>query len=294
MNKGDNKISRENETGSRLRRLAVLCAEEPLGTIGVLLLLALVLCAIAAPLLTSRDPISTAILNVFKPPSHDFWFGTDQLGRDVWSRVIYGSRTSLIVGIGAVGLASILGGLLGIFSGLIGGKIDNIIQRFMDALMAMPAIVLAILVMAILGTSITNTILAISLAYFPRVNRLTRSTAVVLRESLFVESAKVAGASKLRIGLFHIMPNCIGPWLVYASALLGTAFLAEATLSFLGLGVPPPTPSWGRDLSENMTRFELAPWLCIFPGLGISMAVFAANFIGDSARNLLDPRLKKA
>jgi peptide/nickel transport system permease protein len=232
-------------------------------------------------------------MNVFKAPSGNFWFGTDQLGRDVWSRFIYGSRTSLLVGLGAVGLASVLGGLVGIFSGLIGGRVDNYLQRFMDALMAMPAIVLAILIMAVLGTSIQNTILAIALAYFPRVNRLTRSTTVVLRENLFVESATVAGASKLRIGLYHILPNCIGPWLVYSSALLGTAFLAEATLSFLGLGVPPPTPSWGRDLSENMNRFELAPWLCIFPGIGISMAVFAANFIGDSARNLLDPRLKK-
>jgi peptide/nickel transport system permease protein len=294
MNNSDVKIPQDQKTGNRIRRLGVLCMEEPLGTIGVFLLLALLFLAIGAPLITSRDPVSTSILNVFKAPSQDYWFGTDQLGRDVWTRFIYGSRTSLLVGLSAVGLASVLGGLIGIFSGLIGGKLDNIIQRFMDALMAMPAIVLAILVMAVLGTSIINTIIAIALAYFPRVNRLTRSTAVVLRESLFVESAKVAGASKLRIGLKHIMPNCIGPWLVYASALLGTAFLAEATLSFLGLGVPPPTASWGRDLSENMNRFEMAPWLCIFPGLGISMAVFAANFIGDSARNLLDPRLKKA
>jgi ABC-type dipeptide/oligopeptide/nickel transport system permease subunit len=294
MNNSDVKIPQDQKTGNRIRRLGVLCMEEPLGTIGVFLLLALLFLAIGAPLITSRDPVSTSILNVFKAPSQDYWFGTDQLGRDVWTRFIYGSRTSLLVGLSAVGLASVLGGLIGIFSGLIGGKLDNIIQRFMDALMAMPAIVLAILVMAVLGTSIINTIIAIALAYFPRVNRLTRSTAVVLRESLFVESAKVAGASKLRIGLIHIMPNCIGPWLVYASALLGTAFLAEATLSFLGLGVPPPTASWGRDLSENMNRFEMAPWLCIFPGLGISMAVFAANFIGDSARNLLDPRLKKA
>jgi peptide/nickel transport system permease protein len=291
MNSAD--TSQRQGDGNWMRKVTGLCMEEPLGAIGVLLLFMLLFCAIGAPLFTSRDPISTSIMNVFKAPSGNFWFGTDQLGRDVWSRFIYGSRTSLLVGFGAVGLASVLGGLVGIFSGLIGGRVDNYLQRFMDALMAMPAIVLAILIMAVLGTSIQNTILAIALAYFPRVNRLTRSTTVVLRENLFVESATVAGASKLRIGLYHILPNCIGPWLVYSSALLGTAFLAEATLSFLGLGVPPPTPSWGRDLSENMNRFELAPWLCMFPGLGISMAVFAANFIGDSARNLLDPRLKK-
>jgi peptide/nickel transport system permease protein len=281
------------EEKHRVKRFMWLALDEPLGVLGVLLLLALVLCAVAAPLLVSKDPISTSMLKVFKPPSSEFWFGTDQLGRDVWSRFIYGSRTSLVVGLGAVALASLVGGLVGIFSGLIGGRLDNYLQRFMDALMAMPPIVLAILIMAVLGTSLFNTVLAIAVAYFPRINRLTRSTAVVLRESLFVESAKVAGASKLRISLYHIMPNCVSPWLVYASALLGTAFLAEATLSFLGLGVPPPTPSWGRDLSENMNRFEFAPWLCIFPGLGISMAVFAANFVGDSLRNILDPRLKK-
>ena len=287
------KAKRKTQMKNRIQRLAALSREEPLGVIGVILLLGLVILSMAAPLLTSKDPITTSIPNVFKPPSNKFWFGTDQLGRDVWSRFVYGSRTSLVVGIGAVLLASIAGGLLGIFSGLMGGKVDLYLQRFIDVLLAMPAIVLAILIMAILGSSVINTVLAIALAYFPRINRLTRSTAVVLRESLFVESAKVAGASKFRISLHHIAPNCIAPWLVYASALLGTAFLAEATLSFLGLGIPPPTPSWGRDLSENLTRFEFAPWLCIFPGIGISMAVFAANFLGDSLRNILDPRLKR-
>jgi peptide/nickel transport system permease protein len=277
-----------------VRRLLTFGMEEPLGLLGILLLLGLITVAIAAPGLTSKDPTTTTISKVFRPPSSEFWFGTDQLGRDVWSRFVYGSRTSLIVGIGAVALASLVGGLLGIFSGLMGGKVDLYLQRFVDALLAMPAIVLAILIMAVLGSSVINTVLAIAVAYFPRINRLTRSTAVVLRESLFVESARVAGASTLRISLYHIAPNCIAPWLVYASALLGTAFLAEATLSFLGLGVPPPTPSWGRDLSENLTRFEFAPWLCIFPGVGISLAVFASNFLGDSLRNVLDPRLKKA
>jgi len=284
----------KNETKRKrwIQKLVVLVMEEPLGAVGVLLLIGLLTLALASPLLTHRDPVTTTISKVFRPPSSEFWFGTDQLGRDVWSRFVYGSRTSLIVGVGSVVLASVAGGLLGIFCGLMGGKVDLYLQRFVDALLAMPAIVLAILIMAVLGSSVFNTVLAIAVAYFPRINRLTRSTAVVLRESLFVESARVAGASKIRISLYHVAPNCIGPWLVYASALLGTAFLAEATLSFLGMGVPPPTPSWGRDLSENLTRFEFAPWLCIFPGVGISMAVFAANFLGDSLRNVLDPRLK--
>lgn len=292
MNKGVKK--KESKTKRQIQKLGFLFLDEPLGTLGAILFLIILSMAIASPLWTDRDPTAVSIPNVFKPPSNEFWFGSDNLGRDVWSRFVYGSRTSLLVGVSSLLMASLAGGMLGIFSGLIGGKVDLMIQRVMDALLGMPAIVLAILIMAVLGTSVFNTILAIAVAYFPRINRLTRSTAVSLRESLFVESAIVAGASKIRISIMHIAPNCIAPWLVYATALLGTAFLAEATLSFLGLGVPPPIPSWGRDLSENLTNFEFAPWLCIFPGLGITMAVFAANFLGDSMRNIFDPRLKKA
>ena len=171
--------------------------------------------------------------------------------------------------------------------------LDSIVQRTADALLIMPAILLAIIIMAVLGTSVVNLIIAVTIPYIPRINRLTRSTANSLRELPFVESAVVAGASKLRITLLHITPNCVAPWLVYASAVLSTAFLAQARLSFLGLGIPPPTAYWGRDISENLTRMEGAPWLVIFPGLGIIMAVFAANFLGDSLRNILDPKLKR-
>jgi peptide/nickel transport system permease protein len=292
MNKGFKK--KESRIKRQIQRLGFLFLDEPLGTFGAVLFLIVISMAVASPLWTDKSPTAVSIPNVFKPPSSEFWFGSDNLGRDVWSRFVYGSRTSLLVGISSILMASLAGGMLGIFSGLIGGKVDLIIQRIMDALLSMPAIVLAILIMAVLGTSVFNTILAIAVAYFPRINRLTRSTAISLRESLFVESAIVAGASKIRISIMHVAPNCIAPWLVYATALLGTAFLAEATLSFLGLGVPPPIPSWGRDLAENLTNFEFAPWLCIFPGLGITMAVFAANFLGDSMRNIFDPRLKKA
>ncbi|MFC1534451.1 ABC transporter permease [Thermodesulfobacteriota bacterium] len=292
MNKETKK--RESNIKRRFQKLGFLFLDEPLGAIGAILFLVLISMAVASPLWTDRSPIEVSISNLFKPPSSEFWFGSDNLGRDVWSRFIYGSRTSLFVGVSSILLASITGGMLGIFSGLIGGRVDLYIQRIMDALLGMPAIVLAILIMAALGTSVMNTILAIAVAYFPRINRLTRSTAVSLRESLFVESAVVAGASKIRISIMHVAPNCVAPWLVYATALLGTAFLAEATLSFLGLGVPPPIPSWGRDLSESLPNFEFAPWLCLFPGLGITMAVFASNFLGDSMRNIFDPRLKKA
>ena len=283
----------ESKNRLRLREVWAFSLREPLGVLGALLLLALVIMAIGAPVWTDKDPVTTSISQAFKPPLSQFWFGTDFLGRDIWSRFVYGSRISLIVAMSGVALASVAGGLLGIFSGLVGGKTDSYIQRFMDSLLAMPAIVLAIIIMAVLGTSLVNVIIAIAIVSFPRVNRITRSTAVSLRESLFIESAVIAGASKWRITIRHIAMNCVAPWLVYCSALLGTAFIAEASLSFLGMGVPPPTPSWGRDLSDNLTRFEFAPWPCIFPGLGISMAVFSANFLGDALRNILDPRLKR-
>jgi peptide/nickel transport system permease protein len=287
------KTKKESKNRLWIRKFWTLSLGEPLGVLGALLFLSMVIIAIGAPMWTHKDPVTTSISQAFKPPFTQFWFGTDHLGRDVWSRFVYGSRISLIVAISAVALASVAGGLLGIFSGLVGGKTDLYIQRFMDSMLAMPAIVLAIIIMAVLGTSLVNVIIAIAIGGFSRINRVTRATAVSLRESLFIESAVIAGASRWRITFHHIAMNCVAPWLVYSSALLGTAFIAEASLSFLGMGVPPPTPSWGRDLSENLTRFEFAPWPCIFPGLGVSLAVFSANFLGDALRNILDPRLKR-
>jgi peptide/nickel transport system permease protein len=289
-NKDVTKSSRK-ESIRKLQRFAI---EQPLGVVGIILFLILIILAIGAPLFATQDPTFTNVSQNYRPPSPQHWFGTDHLGRDVWSRWLYGSRISLLVGLSAVILSSVIGGILGIFSGLTGGKVDMYLQRFMDAWMAIPSIIMAIIIMAALGSSIINVVIAIAATALPRINRLTRSTAISLKESLFVESAKIDGASKWRITLYHVAPNCVAPWLVYASALLGTTFLAEATLSFLGMGIPPPAPSWGRDISESMNRLHMAPWLAIFPGIGISMAVFAANFIGDSVRDVIDPRLKKA
>jgi len=286
-------MEQESKNWLRLRKFWAFGLGEPLGVLGVILVLGLIIMAIGAPIWTDENPVTTHIPQAFESPSGQYWFGTDHLGRDIWSRFVYGSRISLIVASSGVFLASIAGGFLGIFSALVGGKTDSYIQRFMDSLLAMPAIVLAIIIMSVLGTSLVNVIIAIAVVSTPRVNRITRSVAVSVRESLYIESAVIAGASKWRITIRHVAINCVAPWLVYCSALLGAAFLAEASLSFLGMGVPPPTPSWGRDLSENLTRFEFAPWPCIFPGLGISMAVFSANFLGDALRNILDPRLKK-
>jgi peptide/nickel transport system permease protein len=286
-------VGQESKNWLRVRKLWAFCRKEPIGVLGAVLFLGLIVLAVGAPLWAHRDPITTSISKAFKPPFGEFWLGTDQLGRDVWSRFVYGSRISLLVAISSVALASTGGGLFGIFSGLVGGRTDSYLQRFMDSLLAMPALVLAIIIMAVLGTSTINVIIAIAVGGFPRVNRVTRSAAVSLRESLFIESAIIAGASKWRIAIRHIAMNCVAPWLVYSSALLGVAFVAEASLSFLGMGVPPPTPSWGRDLAEGLTRFEFAPWPCIIPGVGISIAVFCANFLGDTLRNILDPRLKR-
>jgi len=276
------------------RKLRVLAKEQPLGVIGVVLFLFMVVVALGAPVFAHQDTAATDMSKIFSPPSSENWFGTDQLGRDMWSRWVYGARLSLIVGLTAVVTASLLGGLMGITSGLIGGKFDLITQRVLDAWLAIPAIVLAIVIMAALGTSLINVIIAIAAVAFPRVNRLTRSTAISLKESLYVESARIDGASKLRIIVTHIAPNCLAPWMVYSTALLGNMILAEATLSFLGLGIPAPAASWGRDIAENINNLHFAPWLAIFPGIGVSLAVFAANFIGDSVRDLVDPRLKKA
>ena len=276
-----------------IRRFLVFCREQPLGALGMFLLAFLILIAIFAPIIAGVNPTYTNITKVLWPPSSEFRIGTDYLGRDMWSRWMYSAQISLTVSMLAVSIATVVGGTIGVWSGFVGGRWDSIIQRLADILMAMPGLVKAIIFMAVFGTSIPNLILAIAINFTPRLNRITRGVAISVKESLFVESARVAGASTLRITLRHVAPNCVAPLLVYSSALLGQAFLAEASLSFLGLGVPPPAPSWGRDLSENVGRLGLAPWLAIFPGVGISLAVFGANFLGDALRNMLDPRLKR-
>jgi peptide/nickel transport system permease protein len=286
-------MNRGNYMHTRYQKMRALIKEEPLGVGGALLCLLLLVISFGVPLFVHLDPTTTTINRAFAPPSTEFWLGADYLGRDVLTRFIFGARTSLIVGMTSVVLASVLGGVIGILSGYIGGSFDLYLQRLVDALLALPALVLAIIIMAVLGNSVLNAIIAIAISYAPRINRLTRSSAMSIKNMPYIESAAVAGCSKFRIVLWHIAPNCVAPWIVYATALLSTAFVAEATLSFLGLGVPPPVASWGRDLSENLGSLESYPWLCLVPGFGIVIAVYAANFLGDSIRNIVDPRLKK-
>jgi peptide/nickel transport system permease protein len=267
--------------------------KKPLGAAGGLLMVLLVLTAVLADALATHNPIRTDAAHVLAPPSADFWLGTDNLGRDLWSRVVYGSRISLLVGLSSTLLGAVVGGLVGLLSGYVGGKTDLVSQRFMDVMQALPILVLALVLAAALGPSLTNTIIAISIPIIPRAARIIRANVLAIREFTYIESARALGVSRARVAFRHILPNTIGPFIVLITAQLGGAILVEAALSFLGLGIPEPYPSWGRMLSIAAAEYaHKAAWLVIFPGLAISLAVFGTNLLGDALRDTLDPRLR--
>jgi peptide/nickel transport system permease protein len=225
------------------------------------------------------------------PPGSDMLFGGDMMGRDVLSRIIHGARISLAVGIGSTVLGGLLGTIIGLMCGYWMGLFDLLIQRIIDMMQALPLLVMALVMAASLGPSLENTIIAISIPLVPQVARVIRSNVLSLRELPFVEAARAVGMSDLRIVFRHILPNTLAPLIVLGTAQLGSAILTEASLSFLGLGVPEPYPSWGRMLSESAAEYvRVAPWLVIFPGIAISAAVFGANLMGDAVRDFLDPR----
>lgn len=281
---------------SRLPYLTLLwrvARRRPLGAIGGFIVITLVLAALFAPWLAPYDPYKIDSANLLVPPSWAHWMGTDQFGRDMLSRIIWGARTSLLVGLLAVGLGTTTGAVLGLICGYFGGKVDYVIQRFMDVLMAFPGLILALAMVAALGPSITNVILALSVTIIPGASRVIRSSALAVRESPFVDAAHNLGFSNMRIVFRHILPNCMAPYIIIATAGLGGAILSEAGLSFLGLGTPPPHPTWGGMLSSSGTQSMVkAPWVAIFPGLAITIVVFGFNFFGDALRDLLDPRLR--
>ena len=267
--------------------------KKPLGAAGGLLMAAMVVTAIFANVLQTHDPIATDAANTLAAPSAEHWLGADHLGRDIYSRIVHGARVSLIVGLASTLLGSVLGGIIGLLSGYVGGKTDLIAQRLLDILQGLPLLVLALVMSASLGPSVENVIIAISIPIIPRAARVIRSSVLSIREMQYVEAARAVGVSHLRIAFRHILPNTMGPFIVLCTAQLGSAILVEATLSFLGLGVPEPYPSWGRMLSVSASEYaQKAPHLVMFPGLAISLAVFGSNLLGDALRDTLDPRLR--
>jgi peptide/nickel transport system permease protein len=263
----------------------------PLGAAGAIIIAVLAFGALFADLITVYDPLRTDSSISLARPTLAHWMGADFMGRDIYSRIVYGARISLAVGLGSTALGCLFGVAIGLSSGYIGGWYDLVVQRLIDILQALPILVLALVMAAALGPSLQNTIIAIAIPLIPSVARVIRSNTLALREMPFVEAAKATGMSEFRIAVRHVLPNTLAPLIVLGTAQLGAAILTEASLSFLGLGIPEPHPSWGRMLSESAAEYvRTAPWLVIFPGIAISLAVFGTNLLGDAVRDMLDPR----
>jgi len=269
------------------------CRRRPLGAVGGAVIVVMLLTAICAPLLSPYDPVATDFGAMLSPPAKAHPLGTDAFGRDVLSRLIYGSRTALLVGFGAALMGATFGAILGVGSAYFGGLVDLYLQRLMDIFLSFPLIILALALVAILGNSIPNVIMAITIPMIPRAALVIRSSALTIREMPYVDAARAAGFGHVRIILRHMLPNVVASYLIMLTAFLSQAILAESSLSFLGLGVQEPTPAWGLMLRGAAVDFaEAAPWMALFPGLSISLAVFAFNLFGDSLRDALDPKLR--
>jgi peptide/nickel transport system permease protein len=266
---------------------------KPLGTIGGAIILLMVITALFADVIAPYDPYEINQRLQFKAPSLQHWLGTDEFGRDMLTRLIYGARIALFIGLTAAFFGSTAGAILGVISAYLGGKVDLIMQRIMDVLLAFPLLILALAIVSVLGRSIPNVVLAIAIPIIPRTTRIVRSSALSIKENMYVEAARAVGTPHWRVMARHILPNVMAPYLIMLTAQLGNAILVEASLSFLGLGTAEPTPSWGLMLSGSAAAYaEKAPWVAIFPGLAISLAVFGFNLFGDSLRDALDPKLR--
>jgi len=263
----------------------------PMFVTGAILCLSVLLLALLADVITTRNPERTRVTQAFTPPGESYLMGADNLGRDVWSRVAFGSRVSIAIGFATVVLAGIAGTLIGLLSGYY-RKLDEPLMRAMDALMSFPAILLAVGITAALGPSATNAVIALAVVYAPRTARIVRASTLVLREMDYVAGARAAGATDARILLRHLLPNCMGPLVVQLTFVFAYAVLAEAALSFLGMGPPPPAPTWGNIIADGRDYLREAAWICLFPGLAISITVLGLNLLGDGLRDLLDPRMK--
>jgi len=281
--------------GAIWRHIIWFARKKPLGAFGAVVAVLLIIVAVFAPLIATHDPNATNAALVYAPPGPDYWLGGDQVGRDVFSRLVYGARISLYAGLLSAFIGASIGMMIGVTSVHFGGVTDLIVQRVIDAMMAFPPLILAISIMAALGASLNNVVIALSIAFIPSTARVLRSQALAVKEMNYVLAAKAIGASHARVIFRYMIPNCLALYIVLVTTYLGIAIVAEATLSFLGIGVPPDVPSWGGMLNgAAQTYVHVAPWLGVFPGFAIAIVVFAWNLLGDSLRDVLDPRLRGA
>lgn len=278
---------------SALASFANFLREKPLGSVGLLLIIITLLFAVFGDLVAPYPADEMHPLDRLQGPSAKYWLGTDEFGRDLFTRIIAGARVSIIVGVSVVSIGGGLGLVLGVLSGYFGGRFDTLVQRLVEIKLAFPDLLLALALIAALGQGLDKVIIALSIGFLARPTRLMRGVVLSTKENVYVEAARAMGASHLRVMFVHILPNVLAPWLIVASAALGNAILAEASLSFLGLGIPPPTASWGRMLSGAASRYiQTAPLLVIWPGLALTVVVFAYNVFGDALRDVWDPRLR--
>lgn len=268
--------------------------KEPLGFTSAVMLLLMVVVAAGAPFFAPHDPAAADPNALYQAPNAAYWLGTDAYGRDILSRLIYGARISLLVGLGSSLLGVIIGTLVGLLSGYWGGWLDAAVQRILDALLAFPILLLALALAAVLGPSVRNVVIALSLPIIPRAGRVVRSCVLSLKATQFIEAARALGCSDLRIVLRHILPNTVAPLLIIATAYLGLAITQEAALDYLGAGIREPQASWGLMLSgPAITLVLTAPWVAVFPGIAIFLTVLISNLLGDTLRDLLDPKLRR-
>ena len=292
VNRTDALTRQRDPAASRsLRRLWGLFKRQPVGVISGFILVGLLILALAGPLIQTHDPISTGAGHLLAPSGEHF-LGTDPTGRDVFSRTIGGARISLFVGVGVLVLVTVVGTGIGLIAGYVGGMVDLVLIRVVDMFLTIPTLLLALVIVTALGPSIPNVILAVSTVQTPNLIRLVRSVVLSVKESDYVTAARAVGAKDIRILWAHILPQTFVPVIVMASVILPQAIIAEASLSFLGLGVPPPEPSWGKDLADSRSVLATAPWLWLAPGAFIAVTVLSGNMFGDMLRDILDPRLR--
>jgi peptide/nickel transport system permease protein len=274
--------------------IAKFVSTKPLGAAGAAIILGMLFVAAFARALAPYDPYVGDYGAQFARPSAEHWFGTDEFGRDIMSRIMFGARIALFVGFSASFAGCTIGLLLGVFSAYVGGKVDLFLERVMDILLAFPQLILALAIASIMGPAVQNVVIAIAIPIIPRAARVVRAAALSVKEFPYVEAAQALGAKRRRVILQHIVPNTLAPYIILLTAQLGGAILAEAALSYLGLGTAEPTPSWGLMLSGSAPSYaEKAPWIALFPGIAISLGVFGFNLFGDSLRDALDPKLRQ-